>query len=77
MDQKNKHSQNVHATQSNPHFQCYPDQNTEAIFQGTGTNSPSICMETEKAPNYQGTVEKEEQSLGASQCRISSCTTKL
>ena len=33
MDQKNKHSENVYGTMSNLHFQCYPDQNTNDIFQ--------------------------------------------
>ena len=64
MDQKNKHSSNVYATQSNLHFQCQPDQNTNDIFQRTGTNNPKICVEPEKTTNRQGSVEKEKQSWG-------------
>ena len=32
MDWKNKHSQNVYATQSELHFQCYPDQIPMTFF---------------------------------------------
>ena len=60
MDWKNKHSQNVYATQSNPYFQHHPDQNTNAIFQSPGTNNPKIRVEPEKTPNCQGNVEKEK-----------------
>ena len=77
MDQKNKHSYNVYATQSNLHFQRHPDQNTNDIFQKAGTNNPKICVEPEKTPNCQGNVEKEKQTWGASRCLISSYTTKL
>ena len=34
------------------------------ILHRAGTNNPKICMEPEKAPNCQGTVEKEKESWG-------------
>ena len=45
-------------------FQCYPDENTNGIFQRAGTNNPKICMEPEKILNHQGNVEKEKQGWG-------------
>ena len=54
----------VNATQSDLHFQCHPNQNTNDIFQSAGTNNPEICVEPERTPNHQGNVKKEKQSWG-------------
>ena len=47
------------------------------FLQRVVTNHLKICVESEKAPNSQGNIEKENQSWGASQCQISGCPTKL
>ena len=43
-------------------IQCNPYKNTKGIFHRTRTNNSKICMETQKTPNSQNNLEKEEQS---------------
>ena len=60
MDQKNQYSENEYTTQSNLQIQCNPYQATNGIFQRTGTNNFTICMEIQKNLNNQSNLEKEE-----------------
>ena len=59
---KNQHCENDYTTQSNLQIQCNPYQTTNGIFQRTRTCNFTICMETQKTPNSQSNLEKEEQS---------------
>ena len=47
------------------------------FLQRVRTNYFKICVESEKTPNSQGNFKKRKPELGASQCQISGCTTKL
>ena len=47
------------------------------FLQRVRTNYFKICVESEKTPNSQGNFKKRKPYLGASQCQISGCTTKL
>ena len=62
MDQKNQYSENEYTTQGNLEIQCNPYQATNSIFQRTRTKNFTIHMETEKTPNSQSSLEKEEWS---------------
>ena len=50
----------VQMTQDNLQIQCNPYQNTNDIFHRTRTNNFKICMETQKTPNSQNNLEKEQ-----------------
>ena len=76
MDQKNKHSQNIYATQSNLPFQCHPNQNTNDIFK-YWKKQPLNLYGTRKGPESSRNCWKGKTKLGASRCLISSYTTKL
>ena len=43
-------------------IQCNPYQNTNSILHRTRINNSKICMETQKTPNSQNNLEKEEQA---------------
>ena len=60
MDRKNQYSENVYTTQSNLQIQCNPYQTINSIFHRTRTNNFIVYMETQKTPNSQGNIEKEE-----------------
>ena len=62
MDRKNKYCYNVNTTQSSLHIQCNPYQNNTRILHRARTNNPKTSMETEKTPNSQSNLEKENQS---------------
>ena len=47
MDQKNQYSESEYTTQSNLQIQCNPYQATNGIFQRTGTNNVTKCMEVQ------------------------------
>ena len=64
MDWNNKYCENVYVTQSNLHIQCNPYQNTMDFLHRVGTNNLKICVESEKTPNSQGNIEKENQCQG-------------
>ena len=53
---------NDHTTQGNLQIQCNPYQNTNGIFHRTRTNNLKNFLETQKTPNSQNNIEKEEQS---------------
>ena len=48
--------------QSNLQIQCNPYPTTNDIFHRTRTENFTICMETQKTPNSQSSLEKEEWS---------------
>ena len=60
IDWKNQFSENEYSTQSNLQIQCNPYQATDGIFQRTGTNNFTICMEKYKTSNSKNKLEKEE-----------------
>ena len=60
LDWKNQFCENDCSTQSNLLIQCNLYQITNGIFPRTKTFP--ICMETQKTPNVQSNLEKEERS---------------
>ena len=66
----NQYCENVYATQGNLHIQCNPYQNPMDILQRVGTNHLKICVESEKTPNSQGAIEKENHSWGHHNARF-------
>ena len=59
---KNQHCENDSTTQSNLQTHCNTCQTTNGIFHRTRTKKFTICMETQKTPNSQSNLEKENQS---------------
>ena len=58
---KNQYCEIGCTTKSNPHIQCNLHQITNDIFHVTRTTKKiTICMETQKIPNSQSNLEKEE-----------------
>ena len=57
LDWKNQHCENDSTTQSNLQIQCNPYQITNGIFYRTRTKTLKICMETQKTPNSQSSLE--------------------
>ena len=62
LDWKNQYCENDYTTQSNLQIQCDPYQTTNGIFHRTRTKNFTICMETQKTPNSQSSLEKEKRS---------------
>ena len=62
LDWKNQHCENDYTTQSSLESQCNPYQSTNGIFHRTRTKKFTNCMETQKTPNNQSSLEKEKQS---------------
>ena len=54
--------ENDYTTQGNLEIQCNPYQITNGIFYGTRTKNLKICMETQKTPNSQSSLEGEKRS---------------
>ena len=63
LDQKNQYCENNYTTQSDPQIQCNPYQITNGIFHRIRTRNFIIYVETQKTPNSQSNLEKEEWSL--------------
>ena len=57
LDWKNQHCENDYTTQCNLQIQCNTYQITNGIFYGARTNHLKICMETQKTPNNQSSLE--------------------
>ena len=68
---------NDHTTQSNPQIQYNPYEIINGIFHRTRTAKLTIYMETQKTPNSQSHLEKEEWSWKESTFLTSDTTTKL
>ena len=62
LDWKNQYCEHDYTTQSNLQIQCNPYQTTNGIFHRTKAKNSTICMETQKTPNSQSSLEKEKQS---------------
>ena len=57
---KNQYCENDYTTKCNLQIQCDPYQITNDIFHRTRTKTLTIHMETQKIPNSQSTLVKEE-----------------
>ena len=62
LDWKNEHCENDYTIQSNLQIQCNPYQTTNGIFHRTRTKNFKICIKTQKTPNSQSKLEREQQS---------------
>ena len=62
LDRKNQYCENDYTTKCNLQIQYDPYQITNGIFHRTRTKYFTIHMETQKTPNSQSSVEKEEWS---------------
>ena len=71
----NQYCENDYITKFSLQIQCNPYQITNGIFQRTRTKNFTIHMETQKTPNSQSSLEKEE--LEESSFLTSDYTTKL
>ena len=60
LDMKNQHCENDYTTKGGLQIQCYSYQITNDIFHRTRTKNFAIHMETQKTPNSQSSLEKEE-----------------
>ena len=60
LGKKNHYCENDYTTKCNIQIQCNPYQITKGIFHRTKTESFTIHMETQKTPNSQSSLEKEE-----------------
>ena len=59
---KTQYCENDSTTKCNLQIQCNPYQITNGIFHRTRTKNLAIHMETQKTPNSQSSLEKEEWS---------------
>ena len=73
---KNQSFENDNTTKCNLQIQCDPYQITNGIFHPTRRKSFTIHMETQKTPNSQSSLEKEEWSW-RNNLLTSDYTTKL
>ena len=62
LGRKNQHCKNDYTTKCNVHTQSDPYQITNGIFHRTTTKNFIVHMETQKTPNSQSSLEKEEGS---------------
>ena len=62
LSRKNQYCENDYTTKCDLQIQCDPYQITNGIFHRTGTKKFTIHMETQKTPNSQSSLEKEEWS---------------
>ena len=62
LDRKNQYCENDYTTKCNLQIQCNPHQITNGIFHRTKAKNFIIHMETQKTPNSQSNLEKEEWS---------------
>ena len=77
LDWKNQHCENDSTTQSNLQIQCNPYQITNAIFYTTRTKNLKICVETQKTPNSQSSLENFFEEWEESDSLTSDYTAKL
>ena len=76
LGRKNQYYENDYTAKCNLQIQCNPYQITNDIFHKTITKNFTIHMETQKTPNSQISLEKEEWTGGISLPDFS-YTTKL
>ena len=80
LDWKNQYYENDYTNQSNLQIQCNPFQITNGIFSffyRTRTKNLKICMETQKTPNRQCSLEGRKTDPEESDSLTSDYTTKL
>ena len=77
LGRKNQYCENDYTTTHNLQIQCNPYQITNGIFHRTRTKNFTIHMKTQKTPNSQSSLEKEEWSWRKSTFLTSDYTTKL
>ena len=78
VDLKNQYCQNDYtAYGGNLQIQCNSYQITNGIFHRTRTKNFTVNMETQKTPNSQSSLEKEEWSWRNQSFLTSAYTTKL
>ena len=62
LGRKSQYCENDDTTKCNLQIECDPYQITSGTFHTTGTKNCTIRMETQKTPNTQSSLEKEEWS---------------
>ena len=62
LDWKNQYCENDYTTQGNLQIQCNLYQITNGIFYVTRTKNLKICMETQKTPHSQSSLEGKERN---------------
>ena len=62
LGRKSQYCENDDTTKCNLQIECDPYQITNGIFNRTRTKKFTIRMETQKTPNTQSSLEKEEWS---------------
>ena len=62
LGRKNQYCENDYTIECNLQIQCNPYQITNGIFHRTRTKNFTMHMETQKTPNSQSSLEKEEWS---------------
>ena len=62
LGRKNQYCENDYTTKYNLQIQCDPYQITNGIFHRTRTKNFTVHMETQKTPNSQNSLKKEEWS---------------
>ena len=77
LDWKNQYCENDNTTQSNIQIQYNPYQITNGIFYRTSTKNLKICIETQKTPNSQSSLEGKKTELEESDSLTSDYSTKL
>ena len=77
LDWKNQHFENDYTTQSSLQIQCNPYQITNGIFYRIRIKRLKICMETQKTPNSQSSLEGKKTVLEESDSLSLDYTTKL
>ena len=77
LSRKDQYCENDYTTKCNLQIQCDPYQITNGIFHRTRTKKFTIHMETQKTPNSQSSLEKEEWSWRNQTFLTSDYTTKL
>ena len=60
LGRKNPYCENDDTTKCNLQIQCDPYQITNGIFHRTRTNYFTVYMETQKTPNSQSSLKKQE-----------------
>ena len=60
LGRKNQYCENGYTTKCSLHIQCDPYQVTDDIFHRTRRKTLTINMETQKTPNSQNSLYKEE-----------------
>ena len=77
LGRKNQYCENDYPTKCNLQIECNAYQIINGIFHRTRTAKLTIYMETQKTPNSQSHLEKEEWSWKESTFLTSDTTTKL